>query len=243
MEKEEKIQKIISNYGNHSRRELEKLIIEKKVYKNGKLVKIGEKANINDKIEVDGKLIKFKIKHDYYILNKPKGYICERNAKKGKEAISLIDNYKNRNIFTIGRLDVLTTGLIIITSDGALSQKINRPESKIKKTYLVWVNDYLKKEEILKLKKGITIDSNYKTKPLVNLKIIKNEKEKKSSVFKLTLIEGKNNQIRKMFKSLEKEVINLKRISIGNININGLEIGKYKKVKKSEIYSLLNLKI
>ncbi len=241
MKNEERIQKLISNYGNLSRRDVEKLITEKRVKKNGKLVVMGEKATINDVIQIDGKQVKFNLKHDYYILNKPKGYISDTKSKFGKEAVSLINNYKNRNLFTVGRLDVLTTGLIIITNDGELSQLVTSPKAKIKKTYLVWVNENLNREEILKLKTGIVLDDGYKTKPVAKWKTIKNNRNEQA-LFKITITEGKKNQIRRMFATLGKEVVNLKRVKIENLTLDGIENGEYKTLTKQEIYSMLNLR-
>lgn len=237
--KEERIQKLLANYGNFSRREAERLILSKRVKKNNEIVKIGDKATINDNIFIDDKKIKLTLKHDYFLVNKPKGYICSRNDSLNKTVISLVDNNNSlRNLFTIGRLDVLTTGLIIVTNDGYLSNKITTPKNKIKKTYLVWVDKRLTLGEINKLSKGITLEDGYKTKPLVNFKTINN---KDKPLFKLVLTEGKNNQIRKMFKSLDKNVVNLKRISIGNIHLDDLPLGGYKKISKSKIYELLNI--
>lgn len=241
MKNEQRIQKLIANYGSYSRRDVEQLIREKRVKKNGKIIVLGEKATIDDKITIDDKLIKFNLKHDYYLLNKPKGYISETKAPKGKEAVSLINNYKNRNIFTVGRLDVLTTGLIIITNDGYLSQKVTDPKSGIKKTYLVWVNEKLTNEQMIKLKKGVKLDERTTTKPVVKWKTIKNN-ENEQALFKITISEGKKNQIRRMFQSVGKEVINLKRISIGGIKLDNLEIGKYRTITQQEIYQLLKIK-
>ena len=131
-----RIQKLVSNYSNYSRREFEGLIKEGKVKINGVKAQLGDHATVQDKIEVDGKVIKFKTKHDYYVVNKPKGYISNRTDERGKPVISLIENYQERNLFTVGRLDVNTTGLIIVTNDGDLSEKVTSPKSGKKKEYL-----------------------------------------------------------------------------------------------------------
>ncbi|BDV02262.1 MAG: ribosomal large subunit pseudouridine synthase B [Candidatus Hepatoplasma vulgare] len=237
--KNERIQKIISNYGSYSRREIEKLIKDKLVKIDGEIAKLGDKANINSDIRILNKKLTLNLKQEYYVLNKPKGYICSRVDEKNKTAISLINNYKNKNIFSIGRLDVNTTGLLIITNDGYLSNYITLPKNKIRKTYLVWYQKKLTKENIFNLKNGIKIDENYITKKLANLKVIDNEKK---FVIRITLIEGKNNQIKKMFIALENKVINLKRIQIEDLKLNSLEIGKYKKYSKQEIYNFLNVR-
>ncbi len=239
MNKLERVQKLISNYGSYSRRQADKLIEEGRVKVNGKVIELGFKATVNDKIEIDGKQIKFNLKHEYYLLNKPKGYICQRKDKLNKEVISLIDNYKNRNLFTIGRLDVNTTGLIIITSDGQLASEVNLPENNIKKTYLVWVNEPLKKEMIYSLINGTKLDDDYVTKKVHKFKLISNLKN--NVLFKITISEGKKNQIKRMLIAHDRKVLNLKRIKIGNHNLDGILSGEYKKLSKKEMYEGLGL--
>lgn len=237
----ERIQKIIANYGNYSRREAEKLISDKRVKVNGQLAKLGEKISISDEILIDNKKLILSLRREYYALNKPKGYISSKYDDKNKSVVSLINNYKGNNLFTIGRLDVQTTGLIIVTNDGHLSNYVMSPKNKIKKVYLVWYKNKLSNEDIYKLKNGIKIDEKFTTKKLVNFKIISNNNVK--NCVKMSLIEGKNNQIRKMFDKLNNKVINLKRIQIENLKLNNIEMGKYKKYNKKEIYSLLNVKM
>jgi len=237
--KEERVQKLIANYASLSRRQADKLIEEGKVSVNGKVIQPGAKGSINDEIKIDGKRVKFNLKHEYYLLNKPKGYICSREDAKGKEAISLINNYKNRNIFTVGRLDVATTGLIIITSDGFLSNYVMSPKSSIKKTYLVWVDKVLNSKQISMLRKGVELDDGYITKPVKNFKLIKNDKD--SVLVKITITEGKKNQIRRMFSSIERQVINLKRVQIGYHKIDKIVNAQYKKLTKREMYEGLGI--
>lgn len=234
-----RVQKLISNYGSYSRREADTLIKEGKVKVNGRVIELGEKGTINDKIEIDNQVIKFNLKHEYYLLNKPKGYLCSRHDKKGKEVISLINNYKDRNLFTVGRLDVNTTGLIIITTDGELSNRINLPTSKIPKTYLAWIDKPLSSNILYNLKKGTVLDDGYLTKPAKKIKVINNEEGK--TLIKLTIIEGKKNQIRRMFDAHDRKVINLKRVQIGYHVLDNLKVGEYKKLSKSEMYNKLGL--
>jgi len=239
MNKLERVQKLIANYGTYSRRQVDRLIEEGKVKVNGKTITLGDKATVDDKVEINGKTIKFNLKHDYFLLNKPKGYICSREDNYGKEAISLINNYKGRNLFTVGRLDVATTGLIIITSDGELSNKIMSPRSNVKKSYLVWIDKPINKEISLSLQRGIKLDDGYVTKNTKNFKIISNEKGK--VLVKMVIIEGKKNQIRRMFAAVEREVVNLKRVQIGFHKIDKLESGQYKKLSKREMYEGLGM--
>lgn len=232
-----RVQKLISNYGSMSRREADNLIKEGKVKVNGEVIPLGSKATVDDRIEIEGKVVKFNLKHEYYLLNKPKGYICSRHDVQGKEVISLVDNYKERNLFTVGRLDVNTTGLIIVTTDGELSNRINLPHSRIAKTYLAWVDRPVDNEILKGLKEGTTLEDGYTTKPAKNVKLINNEPGK--VLVRITILEGKKNQIRRMFEAYGKKVINLKRISIAYHKLDGIETGSYKKIKKSEMYNKL----
>ncbi|BDU67682.1 MAG: pseudouridine synthase [Candidatus Tyloplasma litorale] len=240
MNKEERIQKLISNYGSFSRRQVDKFLKEGHVKVNGKVAVVGQKASVNDKIEINNKIIKFNLKHEYFLLNKPKGYISQRQDEKGREVISLINNYKNRNLFTVGRLDYNTTGLIIVTSDGELSNKVMHPSNKVKKTYLVWVDKPLTKEIILSLKLGTKLDDGYVTKKIDGFKLINNEEGK--VMVKMIISEGKKNQIKRMFLANNRKVLNLKRIQIGNLKLEGIDVGQNKKLTKSEIYNGLGVK-
>lgn len=240
MNNEERVQKLISNYGSLSRRQADKLVEEGRVKVNGVVITPGAKASVNDKVEIDGKQIKFNLKHEYYLLNKPKGFICQREDSRGKEVISLINNYKDRNLFTIGRLDVQTTGLIIVTTDGDLSNIVNSPKNKIPKTYLVWVDKKLTKEMILGLQLGTKLDDGYVTKKTKKFKIIHNEDDK--VMIKMTITEGKKNQIRRMFEAYERKVINLKRIQIGEHLLEGIELGQYKKINQQQMLNGLGVR-
>ncbi len=239
MKQLERVQKLISNYGSLSRRQADRLVEEGKVKVNGEVIKPGAKATVDDVIEIDGKRIKFNLKHEYYLLNKPKGYICQREDERGKEVISLINNYKDRNLFTIGRLDVQTTGLIVITTDGELANIVNSPKSKVPKTYLVWVDKKLTKEMILGLQLGTKLDDGYVTKKVKKFKIITNDDNK--VMVKMTITEGKKNQIRRMFEAYDRRVINLKRVQIGNHVLEGIEMGQYKKLSQQEMLNGLGV--
>lgn len=239
MSEEVRVQKLISNYGSLSRRQVDKLILEGKVKVNGVVITPGVKATVNDKIEVDGQQIKFNLKHEYYLLNKPKGYICQREDDKGREVISLINNYKERNLFTVGRLDVQTTGLIIVTTDGEMANKVNLPHFKVPKTYLVWLDGKITKEISLGIQLGTTLEDGYVTKKTKKFKIISNEEGK--YLVKMTITEGKKNQIRRMFLAHDRKVINLKRIQVGYHKIDGIETGMYKKLSQKELFDGLGI--
>lgn len=235
----ERISKLIANYGTYSRRQVDFFIKQGKVFVNSKVAVLGQKISLEDKVVINGEPIVFKAKKYYFILNKPKGFISERTDKYGKTALSLIENYQKVNLFTVGRLDVNTTGLIIITNDGYLANQLSRPENKIKKTYLVWLKKPLTRNDEYQLKHGIQLDDGVITRPINKLKLIANDADK--PMIKLTISEGKKNQIKRMFLALDNEVINLKRVSIGAIQLDDLPLGKYRTLQKEEIYNLLGI--
>lgn len=236
--KPERIQKLASNYSKYARRQFESFIKEGRVKVNGQIVELGAKATINDDIQLDGKKIKFTTKQDYYILYKPKGYICERKDKYGKTAISLIPQSENRNLFTVGRLDVNTTGLIIVTNDGSLTDLVLKPQRGKRKVYIASLKYPITKVKLDQLKRGVTLDDEYRTKPLKQVKFIDEAQE---SMVKLTLTEGKKNQVKRMFKAIGTEVKNLKRIEIEGLNLDNMRSGDYRKLSKTEMYGALGL--
>lgn len=236
--KPERLQKLVSNYSKYSRREFERYIVAGRVKVNDEVAVLGTKATINDKITFDGKRIKFNTKHDYYILNKPSGYLCERHDKLGRPAISLIPRHEDRNLFTVGRLDVNTTGLIIITNDGALTDLVLSPRRNKKKVYIASLKYPIGEREIEQLKRGVKLDDGYVTKPIKQIKFID---EAQNSMVKLTLTEGKKNQVKRMFLAVNSEVKNLKRIEIEGLNLDSLPIGQYRRLSKTEMYGALGL--
>ncbi len=240
MENQERLQKLIANYGNYSRREAERLIEAKRVKVNGQLALLGTKASIDDQIMIDNQLVKFKTKHFYYLVNKPKGYICSKMDDKNRRVIDLVPNPTNRNLFTVGRLDVNTTGIIIVTTDGNLAQLVNSPKYKVEKTYLVWLEKPIKKGDVMQLKTGLDIGEILPTKPIKKVKVINNDPNK--TLVKISLKEGKKNQIKRMFEALDNKVINLKRIQIAHLTLdNKLASGDYRKYQKQEFYELLKI--
>ena len=170
-----------------------------------------------------------------YILNKPKNVISSSSDDKGrKTVIDLIDSKKR--IYPLGRLDYDSSGLILLSNDGDLMQKIIHPKNKIEKVYEVKIDGLITLQEINKLEKGIRID-NYTTAPS-SFKLIKTNQNKKTSFLQVTIHEGKNRQIRKMFKAIGYNVIDLKRIKEANISLGNLKAGEYRLLKPFEVKQL-----
>ncbi len=231
----ERLQKIIANRGYCSRRKAEELILNKKVKVNGKIIdSLGEKFESNIKIEIENKVINLE-KKEYYILNKPRKVISSAKDERGRKTVVDIINTKAR-IYPIGRLDYDTTGLLLLTNDGDFANKLMHPKNKIVKTYLAKIEGILEIEELYQLKKGLNID-DYFVKP-VKVKLKKKNLEKNVSFVEISLIEGKNHIVKNIFATIGHEVIKLKRLSYGPLELGNLKEGGYRSLTAEEIKML-----
>ena len=234
----ERTQKIIANAGYCSRREAEKLIKEKRVTVNGIIVdELGTKADYNDTILIDGKAIEKEDKV-YYLLNKPMGIISSvRDEKNRKTVVDLIDT--NERIYPVGRLDYDTTGVLLLTNDGELTNKLIHPKNEVIKVYVAKLNKILEINDLKKLENGVIIDG-YKTKKC-KVKIKKIDKYKNTSLVEIRIHEGKNHQVKKMFNVLGYDVIKLKREVFAFLTTDGLKSGEYRQLSKKEVKQLYNI--
>lgn len=227
-----RINKYFSEIGYCSRRSADKLIEEGRILINGRAAKIGQKIRKNDKIEVDGKLLKIKKNKEIFIaFNKPKGIVCTTDTRVEKNNIIDFINYPSR-IFPIGRLDKASEGLILLTNVGDIVNKILRARNKHEKEYMVTVNRPITKEFILKMGGGIPILETVTRKCFV--------KQTHKKQFKIILTQGLNRQIRRMCEYLGYRVVKLKRIRIMDIKLD-TESGKYRYLNEVEIKSLKKL--
>lgn len=233
---EERLQKIIAAAGVCSRRKAEELILEGKVKVNGAIIDtLGFKASTSDEIIVNG--IKLaKEEKVYYILNKPKNVITSVTDDKDRETV--VDLVKtNFRIYPVGRLDYDSSGLLLLTNDGELTNMLIHPKFEIEKTYEVTINGLITEEEIKKLRKGVVIDGGYKT-DYAKIYLQTQNQNKKTSHLLVTIHEGKNRQIRKMFETLNYEVIRLNRIKEGPLELGTMRPGEYRKLKPIEVKRL-----
>ena len=231
----ERLQKRIAESGICSRRKAEELIVAGKVKVNGKVVsELGYKVSGNDEIVVDGKNIN-KEEKVVYLLNKPKNVISAASDDRGRlTVIDYIDSpYR---LYPLGRLDYDSSGLILISNDGKLMQKMIHPKYHIQKTYEVTINGLITDKQIKQLEKGIKID-DYITGE-ANIKLIRQNTNKNTSLLEVTIYEGKNRQIRKMFKVVGYDVIKLHRIKEANLSLGNLRSGEYRKLKNYEVKKL-----
>jgi len=238
----ERINKFIASCSDVSRREADKLILEGKVKINGIVVKEpGVMVAFTDKVELNGTILA-KQKCEYFLFHKPAGYITTKSDEKSRKTIYdiLPDRFKMFN--PAGRLDKASSGLLVLTNDGELLQKLTHPKIQVAKVYKVTVKGKLTDGDFYKLANGIEIEPNKIAYAEVELL----DFDKGSSVLKITLYQGYNRQIRKMMAAISKEVVALKRVSHGTLSIAGLEKGKFREIKKTELKNLniyLNKKI
>lgn len=235
----ERIQKVIAQSGYCSRRKAEDFIKKGLVSVNGNIIReMGYKVNNDDYIEVEGNSIINKESKVYYLLNKPRGVITSTNDDKNrKTVIDLIDDL--RRIYPVGRLDYDTTGLIILTNDGILANLLMHPKNKIDKVYIAKIEGIITKADIQKLEKGIVI-GGFKTSKS-KAKIIRIDKKNNTSIVELTIHEGKNHQVKNMFKALNYNVLKLKREKIAFLTLDGLNSGEYRTLSIKEVKKLYSM--
>ena len=235
-----RIQKFLSEVGICSRRKAEELILQGKIKVNGKIInELGTKINPDkDIIEYDGKKVNKNIqKHVYILLNKPIGYVTTTNDQFGRPTV--LDLIKiNKRILPVGRLDMYTSGALILTDDGEFINKITHPKHEITKSYIATVKGIVSKEDIEKLKKGVNINGEYVTSE-ANAKIIKIDNEKDISRIEIVIHEGKNRQVRKMCEAIGKKVLALHRTKIGRIEAKSVKLGTWRYLSEKEIDSLI----
>ncbi len=235
-----RLQKFMADSGIASRRKCEELILQGKVQVNGKqITELGTKINPEkDVVEFENKIINNENKkYVYILLNKPIGYVTTAKDQFGRDTVLDLVKVKER-IVPVGRLDMYTSGALILTNDGDFANKVTHPSHEINKTYNVTVKGIVTDENVKALESGVIIDENYKTKPAI-VKILKIDKEKKISRIQITIHEGKNRQIRKMCKAIDKNVLALHRARIGELTVKNIPLGKWKFLNKQEIEKLI----
>ena len=234
MPKKQRIDKILSNLGYGSRSELKKLCKNGLVKVNGKVINNpGVQVDVeNDEILFDGEKVVYK-EFIYLMLNKPDGYISATFDKRDPIVLDLID--KEALIFEpfpVGRLDKDTEGLLVLTNDGQLAHRVLSPKKHVPKTYYAKVEGVVTKEDVKAFAEGVTLDDGYETMP-AELEILKSDD---ISEIELTIHEGKFHQVKRMFESVGKKVVYLKRLSMGKLKLDeGLALGEYRELTEEEV--------
>lgn len=229
----ERLQKIIAQAGICSRREAENLISAGRVTVDGKIItELGTKADFNQKIRVDGKLLTFDNEKIYLLLNKPRGYVSTAKDERGRKTVLelLGENFSDKRVYPVGRLDLNSEGLLILTNDGDLTNALIHPRFEIKKTYRAKISGVLTEEKLDKLRAGIELDDGLTAPAEIYLL----EKD----LVEVTIHEGRNRQVRRMFAAIGCDVKRLKRIKFANLTLDGLNVGQFRELTAEEVAKL-----
>ncbi len=229
-----RLQKYLANQGIASRRTCEQYILEGKVQVNGKTVtELGTKIIPNqDVVTYQGKKVENEEQKVYILLNKPIGYVTTVKDQYNRDTVMDLVKVKER-VVPVGRLDMYTSGALILTNDGEFVYQWTHPKHEIEKTYTVTVKGIVTNEEIEQLKSGVNI-GEYVTRP-AKVKILKTDAEKNISRLEIVIHEGKNRQIRRMCEAIGRKVLALHRSKIGDISVKDLPIGQWRYLRKDEI--------
>lgn len=238
---EERLQKYLANAGVASRRKCEELILEGKVKVNGKVVtELGTKVTDKDKVEYNGRVVKPENKKVYILLNKPIGYVTTVKDQFDRPTVMELIKEKDIRVVPVGRLDMYTSGALILSNDGDFINKVTHPKNEIEKTYNVTLAGKITEDDVNKLKNGVEIEANGKQVKTskAKVKILKIDDEKNISRVRITIHEGKNREIRKMCEAIGKKVLALHRAQIGNLDVKDLKIGDYKYLTKKDLQKI-----
>ena len=229
----ERLQKVIAQSGIASRRKAEELITAGKVKVNGTVItELGVKVSDKDQITVNNTILEKEVK-EYYLLNKPRGIVTTTSDDKNRKTVVDMINSSAR-IYPVGRLDYDTTGALLLTNDGDFANILMHPKNKIEKVYVAKLKGLIKGEQINKLKDGVEIEEGIIVKsPRVKLK--KTDPTTNTSIVQITITEGKNHQVKRMFEAVGFEVLKLKREKIAFFDLKNLPSGKYRPLTKKEI--------
>lgn len=231
-----RLNKYLADCGVGSRRECDKLIADGCVKINGKIASLGANVEENDSVSVNGRRVALKTKNYYIMLHKPKGCVTTVKDDLGRKTVMDFVDIKAR-LFPVGRLDYDTEGLLILTNDGDVANKLTHPKNNVEKVYVARLSGSLTEAERQTLERGVEIDGR-KTMP-AKVKIL--AKDEHHTRVEVTITEGRNRQVKKMFESVGKEVEFLKRVAEGELRLGGLQRGKYRFLNDREIEYLKGL--
>lgn len=232
----ERLQKVIASSGYCSRRKAEELIVEGKVKVNGKVItQLGIKVDYNDTVLVNGKPLNNKEEKIYYLLNKPRGVVTTvKDEKERKTVMELIPN--DKRVYPVGRLDYDTTGVLILTNDGELTNLLTHPKNHVEKTYIAKVEGLVMKQDLEKLCNGVIIDGKKTSRAKARIKKV--DKKTNHTIVELVIYEGRNHQVKKMFEAIGYKVLKLKREKFSFLSVSNLKSGEYRLLSIKEVKKL-----
>ncbi len=228
--------------GLASRRKCEEYVINGEVKVNGEVVTdLSTQVSYSDTVTVSGKKVSPVSKHVYLILNKPKGCVTTVSDDRGRKTVIDIvkADYPDTRLFPVGRLDYDTEGLLILTTDGDLCNRLTHPSSEIEKMYVAKIEGTVSENDLAKVRKGVEIDGRMTGKSRARL--IAYDNKTNISTVEITIKEGMNREVRRIFESIGKNVAFLKRVAIGDLRLRGVDRGSYRKLTKEEVEYLKNL--
>jgi len=237
---EVRLQKFLAEAGIASRRKAEELIQQGRVQVNGQVVtELGTKIKPDvDVVEYNGKKVGIEEEKVYILLNKPIGYVTTAKDQFSRDTVLDLVKVKQR-VVPVGRLDMYTSGALILTNDGDFVYKVTQPKHEVEKTYNVTIRGTVTNEDLDKLRSGLVIDE-YKTSE-AKARILKREEEKNITRVEVIIHEGRNRQVRKMCEAIGKNVIALHRGKIGKIAVNDMKLGTWRYLKPDEVRSLMGI--
>ena len=233
-----RINKFLADKGIASRRHADKMIEACRVTINGELATLGATVEEGDEVAVDGRVLSFEeTKLEYYIMNKPKGVVCTVSDDRGRKTVMNLLPPEAGRVFPVGRLDYATEGLLILTNDGDLAYRLTHPTSEIPKTYMARIEGTMQEKDLNRIRSGIELDGVMTKKCKAHIV----ETNKAYTKVHVTITEGKNRQVRRMFEAIGRNVEFLKRVSIGRLKLTGLDRGEVRPLTAEEIAYLKGL--
>ena len=227
-----RINKYLAEKGIASRRHADALIAERRVKINGEIATLGATVEDGDEVFLDGNPISHEeVKQEYYIMNKPKGVICTVSDDRGRKTVMDFLPEQNSRLFPVGRLDYETEGLLILTNDGDLAYRLTHPMHEVPKTYMARIEGTMTEKDLNRIRSGIELDGVMTKKCKAHIV----ETNKAYTKVHITITEGRNRQVRRMFEAIGRNVEFLKRVSIGKLKLTGLDRGKVRALTQEEI--------
>ena len=233
-----RINKFLADKGIASRRHADKMIEACRVTINGELATLGATVEEGDEVTVDGRVLSFEeTKLEYYIMNKPKGIVCTVSDDRGRKTVMDLLPEGVGRVFPVGRLDYATEGLLILTNDGDLAFRLTHPTAEVPKTYMARIEGTLTEKDLNPIRSGVELDGIMTKKCKAHIV----ETNKAYTKVHVTITEGRNRQVRRMFEAIGREVEFLKRVSIGQLKLSGLDRGQIRPLTEMEIAYLKGL--